>query len=143
MGHLLSSTAALACSTADALTSASDCSCTGLVRVSFHINVLTSIPHTVGQLTALEAGTWHRNHITELPAEIGGLTRVRELALFENCLRALPNTIGNLKSCTELWVYGNELQELPESIDGLVALRCAVVPRGVPRGFTCAVEGLG
>jgi Leucine-rich repeat (LRR) protein len=101
------------------------CSCTALERVAFHINELTSIPSTVGQLSRLQAGSWHRNRLTSLPPEIGNLSSLREFALFENQLTELPDTIGRLKSVTEFWVYDNLLEALPESIGDMASLRCA------------------
>jgi hypothetical protein len=102
------------------------CSCTKLLRVAFHINQLTSIPSTIGQLKRVESVSWHRNQITDLPVEIGGMSCLRQLALFDNLLKRLPESIGKLKSVSELWIYGNQLEELPHTIGGMTSLRyCA------------------
>ena len=85
-------------------------------------NQLTTLPESIGGLTALTSLDLSDNRLTALPESIGGLTALTSLYLFRNRLTTLPESIGGLTALTSLYLFCNRLTALPESIVGLTAL---------------------
>ena len=61
----------------------------------------------------------HGNLLTSLPESIGDLSALKALSAVGNQITALPQSIGNLQSLTSLELAGNKLEQLPETIGNL------------------------
>jgi internalin A len=95
----------------------------------FHVTILdlsglglTTVPDSIGQLTALTDLHLEGNQLTQLPDSIGQLTALTDLHLEGNQLTQLPDSIGQLTALTDLHLEGNQLTQLPDSIGQLTAL---------------------
>ena len=85
-------------------------------------NQLTAVPESIGQLTALTSLYLSGNQLTAVPESIGQLTALTSLYLYGNQLTAVPESIGELTALTSLYLYGNQLTAVPDSIGQLTAL---------------------
>jgi internalin A len=84
---------------------------------------LTSLPSTIGQLTALRKLDLRNNRLKRLSEVIGQLSGLEELYLYENQLTSLPESIGRLKSLAILGLSDNQLINLPSEIERLKGLK--------------------
>lgn len=90
-----------------------------------HLNKLTCLPPSVGELRALRVLDVHFNKLRGLPSTIGNLTNLSILDVSSNFkdFAALPDSVGDLVSLTELDLSFNQLHELPISIGRLTNLK--------------------
>ena len=93
-----------------------------VAKLGLYKHGLTSLPESIGNLTALNRLFLYNNQLSSLPESIGNLTALTQLYLYKNQLSSLPETIGNLKSLTYLDLSNNQLSSLPESIGQLTSL---------------------
>ena len=98
------------------------CHETGSTILDLRLHGLRTLPHEIGQLTALTYLDVSHNGLTALPPEIGQFTALTRLNVGENKLTALPPEIGQLTALTYLNVHHNKLTELPPEIGQLTAL---------------------
>ena len=77
---------------------------------------LTSLPDSIGQLTALRQLELTGNRLTVLPETFGKLVNLERLYVDDNQLTALPHSIGNLQHLEELFIDRNRLGALPQSV---------------------------
>jgi Leucine Rich Repeat (LRR) protein len=94
-----------------------------LTELDLEDNELTSLPDTLGNLTALTSLNLSYNRLTSLPEWIGNFTFLSTLTLDGNKFKSLPDSIGNLTALTVLYLDTNQLESLPDSIGNLTALR--------------------
>ncbi|MBS0586076.1 MAG: leucine-rich repeat domain-containing protein, partial [Verrucomicrobia bacterium] len=85
-------------------------------------NQLTTIPDTIGQLTALTELRLYNNQLTTIPDTIGQLRALTWLNLSHNQLTTIPDTIGQLRTLTWLGLSFNQLTTIPDTIGQLTAL---------------------
>jgi Leucine-rich repeat (LRR) protein len=71
------------------------------------------------------------NQLTSLPESLGNLTALRVLDLGNNQLTSLPESLGNLTALTSLDLSDNQLTSLPESLGNLTALKVLYVGKTV------------
>ena len=95
---------------------------TALTTLYLHGNQLTSLPESLGNLTALTTLYLHGNQLTSLPESLGNLTALTGLYLQENRLTSVPEWIGNLTALTGLGLSDNPLTSVPDWIGNLTAL---------------------
>jgi len=101
--------------------------------------LLTSLPESIGNLTALKNLNVYINQLTHLPKSIGNLIALENLNLGVNKLTTLPKGIGNLIALKNLKLARNQLTHLPESIGNLIALenfnlginKLTTLPKGI------------
>lgn len=96
-----------------------------LQTLSLHLNKLSSLPPSIGELRALRFLDVHFNKLRGLPATIGNLTNLIILNCSSNFrdFGALPESIGDLVSLTELDLSFNQIHELPISMGRLTNLK--------------------
>lgn len=91
-----------------------------LQSLSFSNNLLTELPHDIGNLTGLTDLNLLKNKITHLPESLCVLTKLSHLDLCNNKLKYLPEHFGALSSLSGvLTIEVNDLTELPDSIGDL------------------------
>ena len=81
--------------------------------IIFSGNQLTSIPESIGNLTALRSLELDENELTSLPVGIGNLTALTSLDVSGNQLTSLPDSIGKLTALEMLNLVDNNLENLP------------------------------
>lgn len=96
---------------------------TALQEFNASYNQLTMVPDSIGHLTALQHLSITHNQLTTLPDSIGHLTALQILGLSENQLTILPDSIGRLSSLLILELYYNQLTILPDAMEHLTALK--------------------
>jgi internalin A len=92
---------------------------TALLRLNLHINALTELPQSIGQLQQLKHLNLSSNNLTDLPASIFKLYKLEFLLVSSNNLTNLtnlPDSIGQLQQLELLNLNSNNLTNLPESI---------------------------
>jgi hypothetical protein len=96
-----------------------------LQTLSLHLNKLSSLPPSIGELRALRFLDVHFNKLRGLPASIGNLSNLTVLDCSSNFrdFAALPDSIGDLVSLTELDLSFNQLHELPITMGRLTNLK--------------------
>jgi Leucine-rich repeat (LRR) protein len=95
----------------------------GLQGLILDRNQLTSIPESIGNLTALKILWLRNNQLTSIPESIGNLIALEHLDLIDNQLTSIPTSIGKLVALQILWLDKNQLTSIPTSIGNLVVLR--------------------
>jgi len=95
---------------------------TALTDIYASQNKLTTIPASIGNLKQVNKLFLSRNNLTSLPEEIGELTEITVLTIDYNQLKKLPNSIGNFKKMKNLDIQHNKLSNLPTSIKGMIAV---------------------
>jgi hypothetical protein len=98
---------------------------TNLQTLCLHLNKISSLPPSIGELRALRFLDVHFNKLRGLPPTIGNLTNLTVLDVSSNFrdFAALPDSIGDLVSLTELDLSFNQIHELPISMGRLTNLR--------------------
>jgi Leucine-rich repeat (LRR) protein len=86
-------------------------------------NRLTTVPKSLGKLTALHTLDLSGNRLTTVPKSLGKLTALRTLDLSGNRLTGIPESLGKLTGLTTIDLNGNWLTGIPESLGKLTALR--------------------
>jgi internalin A len=119
---------------------------TALTTLNLTGNQLTAVPDSIGQLTALTELDLSGNQLTEVPDSIGQLTALTYLNLSDNQLTEVPDSIGQLTALTYLNLSDNQLTEVPDSIGQLTAL--TVLGLSGNRYLSCpprevAAQGIG
>lgn len=96
-----------------------------LQTLCLHLNKLSTLPPSLGELRALRFLDVHFNQLRGLPATIGNLTNLTVLDCSSNFrdFAALPDSIGDLVSLTELDLSFNQIHELPISMGRLKNLK--------------------
>lgn len=96
-----------------------------LQTLSLHLNKLTGLPSSIGELRSLKVLDVHFNKLRGLPTTIGNLTNLEVLDISSNFndLVNVPDTIGDLVSLVELDLSFNQIHELPISIGRLTNLQ--------------------
>jgi hypothetical protein len=96
-----------------------------LQTLCLHLNKLSSLPPSIGELRALRVLDVHFNKLRGLPATIGNLSNLTVLDCSSNFrdFAALPESIGDLVSLTELDLSFNQMHELPISMGRLTNLK--------------------
>jgi Leucine-rich repeat (LRR) protein len=90
-----------------------------LTLLSITHNLLDSIPHTIGNMTALNSLDMSYNHLKDsIPYSIGNLTALNTLNLDNNQLSgAIPSSLGNFPNLNTLDVSYNQLTgSIPSTI---------------------------
>jgi len=95
---------------------------TALTVLNLSDNQLTSIPDSIGNLTALAKLYLGKNQLTSIPDSIGNLIALTGLNLNKNKLTSISDSIGNLTALTALNLNNNQLTSIPDSIGKLTAL---------------------
>ena len=96
---------------------------TALQGLDLSDNQLTTLPEWLGNLTALQSLYLYGNQLTTLPESLGNLTALQSLYLSNNQLTTLPESLGNLTALQWLYLSGNQLTTVPESLGNLTALQ--------------------
>lgn len=98
---------------------------TNLQTLCLHLNKLSSLPPSIGELRSLCFLDVHFNKLKGLPATIGNLTNLTELDCSRNFrdFAMLPDSIGDLVSLIELDLSFNQIHELPVSMGQLTNLK--------------------
>lgn len=94
-----------------------------LRSLSLRLDSLTNLPAALGGLADLVALDLHGNELVTLPASLCDLSSLVYLNVQDNVLTALPDSIGRLDSLCVLAADGNQLATLPESFGGLEQLQ--------------------
>ena len=96
-----------------------------LQTLCLHLNRISSLPPSVGELRALRFLDVHFNKLRGLPPTIGNLTNLTVLDVSSNFrdFAALPDSVGDLVSLTELDLSFNQIHELPITMGRLTNLR--------------------
>lgn len=94
-------------------------------RKSLHLSGvdISSLPESIGLLTALQELVLSDTRITALPESIGGLTELQVLVLSYTKITALPESTGRLTALQNLNLSGTGITALPESIVRLTELQ--------------------
>lgn len=77
-------------------------SLTHLLCTQLRENRLSSLPATIGQLTALTRLCLWRNRLARLPREVGLLRLLRDLDVSSNALDVMPGELGDLQALERL-----------------------------------------
>jgi internalin A len=96
---------------------------TALQVLNLYSNQLTSVPENLGRLTVLQELRLDNNRLTSVPENLGRLTVLQELRLDNNRLTSVPESLGRLTALQTLNLHKNQLTSVPESISRLTALR--------------------
>ena len=102
---------------------------------------LTTLPESLGTLTALQELDLSSNPPTTLPECLGNLTQLKSLVLSSNQLTTLPESLGNLTALQSLDLAGNQLTTLPEWLGRLKQLKRLFLHENI--GFGLSAEILG
>jgi Leucine-rich repeat (LRR) protein len=96
-----------------------------LQKLYLHLNKITGLPSSIGELRSLKVLDIHFNKLRSLPAAIGNLLNLEMLDVSSNFndLTTLPDSIGDLVSLLDLDLSFNQIHELPISIGRLTNLR--------------------
>ncbi|KAG0579936.1 hypothetical protein M758_4G137400 [Ceratodon purpureus] len=96
-----------------------------LQTLSLHLNKISSLPPSIGELRALRFLDVHFNKLRGLPSTIGNLSNLTVLDVSSNFrdFAALPDSVGDLVSLTEMDLSFNQIHELPISMGRLTNLR--------------------
>ena len=86
-------------------------------------NEITSLPDSIGNISALQELDLSYNQLNSLPDSLTNITGLRELSLSYNQLSSLPENLGNINSLQLLNVSGNQLTSLPNSIGNLANIQ--------------------
>jgi internalin A len=95
---------------------------TALHEFSLYCTQLTSMPDALGKLTALQTLYLSNNQLTSVAEAVGKLTALRELFLSHNQLTSVPEAVGKLTALQSLWLSDNRLTSVPEDLGQLTAL---------------------
>jgi hypothetical protein len=87
------------------------------------LDMLQSVPDTIGALQRLTFLVIGDTPITCLPPSIGQLSSLHTLRLHNTLLTSLPGTISSLHSLRSIQIIGTPLEELPVGIGGLSSLQ--------------------
>ncbi len=89
---------------------------TGNVWMEPQRSRFTTLPPSVGRLSALDTIDLVSAAIQDLPEAMGGLTRLKLLRVYRNQIRSLPESIGNLKNLSYLDAGYNHIASVPSSM---------------------------
>lgn len=84
---------------------------------------ITTLPHTIGQLTMLRFLDLSGIGLTSLPITLSQLTNLQVLVLYNNNLTSIPEIITYLTTLRRLDLRNNDFTNLPETISRLINLR--------------------
>jgi Leucine-rich repeat (LRR) protein len=82
-------------------------------------NRLTTVPKSLGKLTALHTLDLSGNRLTTVPKSLGKLTALRTLDLSGNRLTGIPESLGKLTGLDSLDLEDNPLSVLPQQLADL------------------------
>ena len=88
----------------------------------FSVTELTSLPESLGNLTALTEIDLGGNELSSAPDWLGNLTALTRLGLSGSWLTSAPDWLGNLTALTGLYLSGNQLSIAPDWLGNLTAL---------------------
>ena len=94
-----------------------------VIKLDLSKTYITSLPDSIGSLTALQTLDLSNTQITSLPDNIGKLTELRKLYLWDTNITTLPESIGNLSALQELYLGNTGITRLPDSICNLTSLQ--------------------
>lgn len=87
-----------------------------LRHLSLNVNLLDSLPNSLGKMATLEVLTVRKNQISFIPGSLGELEFLRTLDLSRNMLSSLPESIIRLKNLNSLSVSYNALVNIREPL---------------------------
>ncbi|CAL8088647.1 unnamed protein product [Calicophoron daubneyi] len=84
-----------------------------LTTLDLSFNLITSVPPSIGNCSALRDFNLQHNRLTRLPSTIGRLVNLRRLAVKYNHLVEIPESICNCTKLDDFNVENNHLSSLP------------------------------
>ena len=96
---------------------------TALQSLALSQNGLITLPEAIGQLTALQSLDLSHNQLTTLPESISRLTALQSLDLSDNQFTALPEAIGQFTALQSLSLHHNQIMTLPEALGNITTLK--------------------
>jgi len=94
-----------------------------LVYLFLDDSQLTSLPASIGNLSAIEVLSLNNNEIYNIPEDWGNMTSLEGLSIDHNNIDEIPQNIWRLTKLKELHCNHNQIETLPESIGKLENLQ--------------------
>ncbi|MBD3319841.1 MAG: hypothetical protein GF350_01965 [Chitinivibrionales bacterium] len=114
-----------------------------VTRLTLSSLELTTLPDTIGSLTALRELNVHSNRLDSLPESIGRLTQLRDLIAGSNNITSLPESIGACDSLSFIFLDRNDIDSLPSSIGNLAVLEQLRINHNNLREITPSLKECG
>lgn len=111
-----------------------------LIDFAAEYNLLTSLPESFCELSALQWCDLSSNRLTELPECFGQLSSLTLLYLTDNDIVELPSEFGKLSALTSLHMQYNNVKKLPPTFGELANLRTAFLSQNYVEAFPDVVN---